>query len=137
MERSVLCKPYYAACKFYPEYEEEIARLPPRFLPVIAQFPFRGNSIGITEKSDFFHQLVESCYALQNLHPQSRFFSTVCAEIQLEIAESRRENSRLYNPYRNLCLNKCYGESKTPLIDYFAPDDSHSPFPVPGFWEDE
>ena len=35
-----------------------------------------------------------------------------------ELCEYRREYNRLYSPYRSMSLDKCYGESETPMIEW-------------------
>ncbi len=41
-----------------------------------------------------------------------------CKKIDAELRETMRKVYKLYSPYRNLYLDKCYGESKRPLWEW-------------------
>lgn len=45
------------------------------------------------------------------------FFDRASSIIDAVLYEQRQEARKLYNPYTNVFLDKCYGESKTPLIE--------------------
>lgn len=44
------------------------------------------------------------------------------------LCEQRREAAKLYDPYRNLYLDKCYAEGKMPLGEWmnFSTDDDET-----------
>ena len=43
---------------------------------------------------------------------------TVCRAIEADLYKQKQEMRKLYNPYRNLYLDKCYGEGKRPLVEW-------------------
>lgn len=76
-------------------------------------------------EEDFFSNLVLCCYEADANCSRGKFFTSACCMIDAMLCEQRKETAKLYNPYRNLYLNKCYGESKTPLGEWmnFATKD--------------
>lgn len=38
--------------------------------------------------------------------------------IEANLYKQKQEKCKLYNPYRKLYLDKCYGESKRPAVDW-------------------
>lgn len=55
------------------------------------------------------------CCAEAEASSGSTFQKRACQKIDALLCEHIREANKLYDPYRNLYLDKCYGESKTPL----------------------
>lgn len=71
------------------------------------------------EEEDFFATLVLLCIEADKVKTTSREFQgRACRMIQTNLAERRRKTRLLYNPYQNLYLDKCYGDSKNPLETY-------------------
>ncbi len=71
------------------------------------------------EKEDFLHTLVCLCLeANQKKLPTGTFQSLARRKIGLELAKRKRENGMLYCKYRNLYLDKCYAESRSPLLSW-------------------
>ena len=48
------------------------------------------------------------------------FFDRVCKQIDADLYEQAQKVRKLYNPYRNLYLDQCYGESKRPLGEWMG-----------------
>lgn len=48
----------------------------------------------------------------------STLFDQVCRRIDADLYEQAQKVLKLYNPYRNLYLDQCYGESKYPLGEW-------------------
>lgn len=46
------------------------------------------------------------------------FLERVRRAIEADLYKQKQEMRKLYNPYRNLYLDKCYGESKRPAVDW-------------------
>lgn len=68
------------------------------------------------EQEDFFNTLVCLCAETnQTRIPLSIFQYRAFQQIRATLEERERETSKLYNPFKNLYLDKCYGESLTPL----------------------
>ena len=62
--------------------------------------------------------------AVQTLFPEAKvaiggtFLGRVRRAIEADLYKQKQEMRKLYNPYRNLYLDKCYGESKRPAVDW-------------------
>lgn len=69
------------------------------------------------EEEDFFIELVIHCKEAEAAS-RGTFLEQAYRTIDKALAEQKQKVRKLYNPYRNLCLNKCYGESKTQLIEW-------------------
>lgn len=124
MERRTSAKLYSKVLSHYPQYKEEIDHLPHKFYEVISRYPYKEEIYDI-EKEDFFSNLVLYCYEADSNHTHGTFCSRTYRLIDAMLSEQRQETRRLYNPHRNLYLDKCYGESKTPLGEWmnFSTDD--------------
>ena len=74
-------------------------------------------------KADFFGILVLCCEEAKNA--SGDFLRRTSQKIDAILRREIRIARTLYNPYRTLYLNKCYGESKTPLGAWlpFDPED--------------
>ena len=70
---------------------------------------------GTTE--DDFHEMVMFCYMMNHDHSKERIEKVRC-EIELSFKEIRKENNILYNPHRNISLDQCIGNSKTPVSEW-------------------
>lgn len=69
------------------------------------------------EEEDYFSTLVLLCLETDERKTTPKMFhERACQKIDAELAERKRETQRLYNPFRNLYLDKCYGNSKIPLV---------------------
>jgi len=67
------------------------------------------------DEEDFFMELVVHCEEAK-LSTGGTFLKRACMAIEAYLYEQKQQMRRLYNPYRNLYLDKCYGESKQPLV---------------------
>lgn len=67
--------------------------------------------------ADDLHDMLLYCYEEQS---KSKIFSTcrVRLRIQEHIREKNRQLKLLYNPYRNISLNQCVGDSDTPVSEW-------------------
>ena len=48
-------------------------------------------------------------------HKKADFKDMSIEKINAYLYKKRQEENKLYNPYRNLFLDECYGDSKVPL----------------------
>lgn len=62
-------------------------------------------------------ELVVHCEEAEIL-PEGTFLERACKKIDAELRETMRKVYKLYSPYRNLYLDKCYGESKRPFGEW-------------------
>ena len=46
------------------------------------------------------------------------FLERACKAIEADLCEQKQKMRKLYNPYRNLYLDKCYGEGNQPLVEW-------------------
>lgn len=68
------------------------------------------------EQEDFFNSLVCLCAEVNRTRTSLALFQArACRYIHAKLEEIKKENSTLYNPFKNLYLDKCYGESQAPL----------------------
>lgn len=116
MERRTPVKPYREALANYPQYKEEIDQLPRKYDTVFARYPYKKGAY-LLEKSDFFQELVLHCKEAEH-SAGGTFLERVCRRIDADLYEQAQKARKLYNPYRNLYLDKCYGESKRPLVEW-------------------
>lgn len=105
MERRTPAKPYRKVLSLYPQYKEEIDRLPHKFYEVISRYPYKKWTYGM-EKEDFFSNLVLCCYEADADCSRSKFLASACCKIDAMLSKQRKETAKLYNPYRNLYLEK-------------------------------
>ena len=81
----------------------------------MACFPFTPGKYGI-EQEDFFHTLICICAEVDRKRSSiSVFQRRAIQRIRIILDGQRCETSILYNPFQNLYLDKCYGESCVPL----------------------
>lgn len=71
----------------------------------------------LLDEPDFFIGLVVHCEEAELLSGGS-FLERVCKRIDVDLYEQMQKVRKLYNPYCNLYLDKCYGESKRPLGEW-------------------
>lgn len=113
MERRTTGKPYGKAIANYPWHKEEIDQLPRKYDEVFARYPYRWRKY-LLDEADFFMDLVVHCEEDKHLSGDI-FLERVCRKIDADLYEQAQKARKLYNPYRNLYLDKCYGESKHSL----------------------
>lgn len=65
----------------------------------------------------WFMDLVLHCEEARHLSG-NMFLKQVCSAIEADLHEQMQQVRKLYNPYHNLYLDKCYGESKSPLSEW-------------------
>ena len=106
-------KPYDKAIENYPRHRQEIDALPRIFDEVLAIYRYKSWMFD-GEKDDFFYELVTLCIEAGGRD----FLTRVCKSIDAALYEHKMMKRILYNPYRNLYMGQCYGDSKTPLIDW-------------------
>lgn len=76
------------------------------------------------EEEDFFHTLVMICEEEDNVSSTKNvFYRRACEHIENVLKKQKREQNELYNPYKNLYLDKCYGDSKRPLVEWLRIDN--------------
>ena len=109
-------KPYRKAVANYPCHKKEIDELPRKYDTILARYPYKNGPCSMDE-ADFFMELVLCCEEFKQLHGKA-FLKRVCSTVEAHLCEERQKARKLYNPYRNLFLDKCYGDSKTPLVDW-------------------
>ena len=124
MERRAAAKPYRKALANFPKHKEEIEQLPHKYWEIFAKYPYKEGTYAVDEE-DFFENLVLYCEKADHAASGGRFRDSAFRIVEAALREQRQEASKLYNPYRNLYLDKCYGESKTPLGEwmYFRTDE--------------
>lgn len=109
-------KTYDKAIENYPRHRQEIDALPRIFDEVLAIYRYKSWMFD-GEKDDFFYELVTLCIEAQHAGGRD-FLMRVCKSIDAALYEHKMMKRILYNPYRNLYMGQCYGDSKTPLIDW-------------------
>lgn len=116
MERSTSGKPYWQALANYPKHKEEIDALPRECDIIFALYPYENGKY-LMEEDDFFMGIVVHC-AEAKLATGGTFLERVRRAIEADLYKQKQEMRKLYNPYRNLYLDKCYDESKRPAVDW-------------------
>lgn len=115
MERYTAGKPYRKILDNFPQYKEEIDCLPRKYCEVIWAFPYVNGRYGMS-KEDFFSMLVLLCLEVDQTKASGKSFKErACLRIRTELDEQKLKNRILYNPYKNLYFDKCYGDSDMPL----------------------
>ncbi len=108
-------KPYAKALIIFPKHKAEIMVLPQKYCQVISKFPYKAGCYGIDEE-DYFDTLVLLCLeADQEKTTRRAFQAQANLKINAELEKRKRETQKFYNPFNNLYLDKCYGDSKAPL----------------------
>lgn len=80
-------------------------------------FPYK-NGYGMDE-DDFFSTLIWKCMEANKICARhGAFIEKASRMVEEALCEYRREYNRLYSPYRSMSLDKCYGESETPMIEW-------------------
>lgn len=68
---------------------------------------------------DIFHEMITICLEVdaiaQKTRKKNQFKDRSIKEIDTYLSKKKMEDQKLYNPYRNLYLDKCYGDSEVPL----------------------
>ena len=116
MERGAPAKPYGKALANYPRHKEEIDHLPRKYDAVFARYSYKRGKY-LLDEEEFFMELVVHCKEAELLSGGT-FFDRVCKQIDADLYEQAQKVRKLYNPYRNLYLDQCYGESKRPLGEW-------------------
>lgn len=116
MERRTPAKPYREALANYPKHKEEIDQLPRKYDAVFAKYPYKRGKY-LLDEADFFMELVVHCVEA-DISSGGTFLERACKRIDADLYEQAQKVRKLYNPYRNLYLDKCYGESKRPLGEW-------------------
>lgn len=124
MERRTAAKPYSKALSNFPKHKEEIEQLPHKYWEIFARYPYKKGTYAVDEE-DFFENLVLYCVEADHTASGGKYRDRALYILKAALREQRREASKLYNPYRNLHLDKCYGDSKIPLGEwmYFPSDE--------------
>ena len=124
MERRAAGKPYRKALANFPKHKEEIEQLPHKYWEIFVKYPYEKGTYAVDEE-DFFENLVLYCEEADHAASGGKFRDRALCIVKAALREQRQEASKLYNSYRNPYLDKCYGESKTPLGEwmYFPTDE--------------
>lgn len=86
-----------------------------KYCQVISAFPYKSGRYGMDEE-DYFSTLVLLCLEADCGRPSTGGFRAQADRlIRTELKTRRQETQKLYNPFRNLYLDQCYGDSRTPL----------------------
>lgn len=117
MAGSSSAKPYAKAVANYPQRKEEIDQLPLKYWVILSEFPYINGSY-IVDKDEFFQNLVLYCIEADHAKSSGNFYERALKIVETELQKQRTEMNKLYNPHRNICIDKCYGESKTPLGEW-------------------
>lgn len=115
MEGRTAGKPYRKALANFPKHKEEIDQLPRKYDAVLARYPYKKGKY-LLEEEDFFIELIIHCKETEL--SGDAFLGRVCRAIDEDLAEQKQKVRKIYNPYRNLYLDKCYGESETQLGEW-------------------
>ena len=132
MERRTVGKPYWKAIENFPRHKEVIDRLSRKYDAVLARYPYKSGKYQLEE--DFFAELILQCREAESCSGGS-FLERDCRAIDADLHERMLQARKLYNPYHNLYLDKCYGESKTPLgawMDFSKYEEEQSGSPHMG-----
>ena len=116
MERGAPAKPYEKALANCPRHKAEIDQLPRKYDAVFARYPYKWGKY-LLDEADFFMELVVHCEEAECLSGGT-FLDRVCKRIDADLYEQAQKVRELYNPYRNLYLDQCYGDSKRPLGEW-------------------
>ena len=124
MEGRASAKPHLKALANYPGHKEEIEQLPHKYWEIFARYPYKKGTYAV-DKEDFFQNLVLYCEEADHAASGCRFRDRALRIVEAALRRQRQETNKLYNPYRNLYLDKCYGDSKTPLGEWmhFSTDE--------------
>ena len=93
------------------EIKEELKVLPRAVREAITPFLRSGISL------DDFHEMVLICLEVMQ-KPNKKALSFAQEQIRYYFREERQKHRILYNPSRNISLNQCIGESKTPVSEW-------------------
>ena len=85
--------------------------LPREFLEVLVLY---AGNVHISE-DDFREMMTIGVEMKGVLHRKAGFKEMAIKKINDYLYKKRQEEHKLYNPYKNLFLDKCYGTSKVPL----------------------
>ena len=124
MERRTAAKPYFKALANFPKHKEEIDVLPKKYHAVIARYVYSKDSYPMDEE-DCFENLVVYCIEADHATSGKNFYNRVFQIVEAALFKQRQEVKKLYNPYRNLFLDKCYGESKRTLGEWMDFSKEH------------
>ena len=92
-------------------FEEELNALPRTIKEFVLPL------LSTVSEQDELHDLIQCCY--ETIGGNGRFSKRKASQIIHMMKEKqRRERYTLYNPYRNISLNQCIGESKTPVSEW-------------------
>lgn len=83
---------------------------------VFARYPYKKGKY-LWGEEDFFMDIVLRCMEAEH-SSGGTFLERVCKKIDADLYDQAQQVRRLYNPHRNLYLDKCYGESKCPLGEW-------------------
>lgn len=100
----------------FPVPQERDRSAARKYDEIFARYPHR-KAKHLQDEADFFIDLVIHCKEAE-LSSGGTFLERTCAAIDADLYEKRQKAQKLYNPYRNLYPDKCYGESKRPLSDW-------------------
>jgi len=66
---------------------------------------------------DWFRDMMTICFEVDHevMHKKAGFKEIAIKKINEYLYEKRQEEQKLYNPYKNIYLDKCYRNSKVPL----------------------
>lgn len=72
---------------------------------------------------DFFHEMIVCCYNAKEKYCGNTFFKHVHSLISEVIKKQNNETQYLYNSHKNISINQCISDSKTPVSDWLNLSD--------------
>ena len=75
-----------------------------------------------TLTQDDFHKMIELYYDMKQ-QGKYQLNERATDAIRKYFVAQRRENNTLYNPYRNISLDQCVGDSQSPVSDWLNTGD--------------
>lgn len=98
------------------QYQIELGSIPKAYAEVIIQFIKKSTT------EDELHEMILCCYDAW-AHSKRDAASRAITAIKDYFSERNREENILYNPYRNISLNQCIGDSTTPVSEWLNVSD--------------
>ena len=105
-------KPYEKALSKAAKFKEELEILPQECVLAISPF--------ITESTsqDFFHDIIVYSLDAWERCRGDKFTECVANLISGAIKKKNDETRNLYNPYKNISIDQCIGDSKAPVSEW-------------------
>ena len=86
--------------------------LPHEFVLAISPFMTESTS------EDFLHEMIVCCYSIKEIYKGKKLVEYAYKSISEIIKKENKEVRYLYNPYKNISLDQCVGDSIKPVSDW-------------------